>query len=219
MNRLEFIDLMRKTAQDLGSDRLTREDFSKHSGVTRNEYAKHFDTWADACAAAGLQTGFPVSHFAPKPYSKEDCVEELRRVATMLGRNDLSSKTFAKHARFSAHVVIRRFGGWKNALDAAGLELTLKSKKNSTLPTQEECVSEMKRVANLLGQSYLTGRQYDKHSTINNQRVVKVFGSWPAALAAAEISLSPHYIREIPVKELSENFLKVMQELGKIPTL
>jgi hypothetical protein len=219
MNQAEFIDLMRKTAQDLGSDRLTREDFSKRSGVSRNEYAKHFDTWAEACSAAGLQTGFPVSHFAPNPYSREDCVEELRRIAALLGRNDLSSKTFSRHARFGDKVVRRAFGSWKNALDEAGLELTLKSKKNLTLPTREECVSEMKRVAYFLGQSYLTRRLYDMHSNINSQRVDKVFGSWGAALAAAEISLSPHYKREIPLKDLAGNFLSVVKELGKIPTL
>ncbi len=219
MNQQEFIILMQKTAHDLGTNRLTREDFQKHSGVSQNEYAKHFDSWADACSAAGLQTGLPIRHFAPKPHSRDDCLKELRRVADMLGRTDLSSKTFTKHAQFGDGVVIRAFGSWKNALDEAGLELTTKSKKDSRPPTREECVSEMKRVASLLEQAYLTSKVYDKHANIKSQRVVPVFGSWHKALIAAGLSISPYYIREIPFEILANNFLKVSKELRRIPTL
>ncbi len=219
MNQQEFITLMQKTAHDLGSNRLTRQDFHKHSGTSRNEYAKYFDSWADACLAAGLQMGLSIRHFAPKPHSRDDCLKELRRVADLLGRTDLSSKTFTKHAQFGSNVVIRRFGSWKKALDEAGLELTAKSKQNSTPPTREECVFEMKRVASLLGQAYLTSRMYNKHENINSQRVVPVFGSWHEALAAAELSVSPNYIREIPIESLADNFLMVLKELRRIPTL
>jgi hypothetical protein len=219
MNKEEFIALMRKTAKDLGSIRLTREDFHKNSGISRNEYAKHFDSWADACSAAGLQTGLPVRYFATKPHSRDECLKELRRVAVMFGRTDLSSKTFGKHARFGSSVVIREFGSWKNALDEAGLELTAKSKMDSTPPTQQECVSEMKRVASLLGQTYLTTKTYDKYANISSYRVARVFGSWLGALAKAELSLSPHYIQEIPFESLAKNFLEIVKELGKIPTL
>lgn len=219
MNLQEFITLMQKTAHDLGSNRLTREDFHKHSGVSRNEYAKHFDSWSDACKAADLEKGLSISHFAPKPYSREDCLKELRRVANFLGRTDLSTKTFKKHAKFGEGVVIRAFGSWENALDEAGLERTIKSKKNSTPPTRDECISEMKRVASLLGKTYLTGKAYNKHANINNQLVVSVFGSWLEALAAAGLSVSPHYKREIPFETLANNFLTVAKELQKIPTL
>jgi len=219
MNKEEFITLMQKTANDLSSNRLTREDLFKHSGVSRNEYTKHFDSWTDACAAAGLQTGWTISHFAKKPHSRDDCLKELRRVATLLGRTDLSSKTFTKHAQFGYKVIIREFGSWKKALDEAGLELTTKSKKDSTPLTQEECVSEMKRVAVLLGQNYLTRKMYDKHANINSQRLSRVFGSWLKALNEAELSPSPHYIREIPFENLAKNFLEIVKQLDKIPTL
>ncbi len=116
-------------------------------------------------------------------------------------------------------MIIREFGSWKKALDEAGLELTTKSKKDSTPLTREECVSEMKRVAALLGQNYLTSKMYDKHANINSQRLSRVFGSWLKALDEAELSPSPHYIREIPFENLAKNFLEIVKELGKIPTL
>jgi hypothetical protein len=219
MNQEEFIILMQKTAHDLGSNRLTREDFYKHSGVSRNEYTKHFDSWADACSAAGLQTGLPIHFFGPKPHSRDDCLKELRRVADMLGRTDLSTYIFRKHARFGHKVVIRQFGTWKSALDEAGLEPTTKSKKDSMLPTRQECISEMKRVAALLGRDVLTIKMYDNHAHINSQRLRRVFGNWLKALDAAELSLSPHYKREIPFENLAMNFLDIVKTLGKIPTL
>jgi hypothetical protein len=210
---------MQKTANDLGSNRLTREDFFKHSGVSRNEYANHFDSWADACSAAGLQMGLPIRYFAPKPHSRDECLKELRSVANMLGRTDLSSKTFQKHAQFGCMVIIHEFGSWKKALDEAGLEPTTKSKKDSTPPTREECISEIKRVAALLGQNYLTCKMYDKHANINSKRLSRVFGSWLKALDEAELSRSPYYIQEIPFENLAKNFLEIVKELGKIPTL
>ena len=219
MNKEEFITLMQKTANDLGSNRLTREDFSKHSRVSRNEYAKYFDSWADACSAAGLQMGLPIRYFAKKPHSRDDCLKELHRVAALLGRTDLSSNIFRKHARFGSMVIISEFGSWKSALDEAGLELTAKSKRDSTPPTQQECVSEMNRVAGLLGQTYLTTKMYDKYANISSYRVSRVFGSWLEALAKAKLSLSPHYIREIPFENLAKNFLETVKKLGKIPTL
>jgi len=169
--------------------------------------------------AAGLQPALPIRHFAPKPHSSEDCLKELRRVADLLGRTDLSSVTFTKHARFGDGVVIRAFGSWKNALDEAGLELTAQSKKASIPPTRDECISEMKRVASLLGQTYLTGKSYDKHANINSKRVNRVFGSWHEALAAAGLSASPNFVRAIPLESLADNFLRVVKELRKIPTL
>ena len=60
---------------------------------------------------------------------------------------------------------------------------------------------------------------YDRHATIKSQRVLRVFGSWPAALAEAELSVSPHYKREIPFEDLANNFWTVLNELGRIPTL
>ena len=219
MNKQGFIILMQNTACDLGSKRLTREDFQKHSGVSRTEYIKHFDSWTDACLAAGLQPALPIRHFAPKPHSREDCLKELRRVADLLGRTDLSSNTFRKHAHFGDGVMIRTFGSWENALNEAGLELTTQSKKASAPPTRGECISEMKRVANLLGQAYLTTKMYDKNVNISSRRVVTVFGSWHEALAAAGLSVSPKYIREIPLESLAENFLRVMKDLRRIPTL
>lgn len=210
---------MQKIAHDLGSTRLTRENFFRRSGMARAEYEKYFDSWTDACCAAGLQTGWTIDNLAKKAFSREDCLIELHRVAELLGRTDISSKTFSKHARFTSKVIFRQFGTWKDAMAAAGLELTNKSKMDSAPPTKDECISEMQRIARLLGQTYLTIDMYNKHANINSQRVSKTFGSWRIALAASGLSLSPQYKREIPIGDLATNFLAVVEELNKIPTL
>lgn len=218
MDREEIVRAIQDAARQLGVERLTGQAFRQQSGISRAAVAKHFDSWSDACAAAGVSCGQPKLIPTPR-ISEAECISELQRVAGLLGRKALSSKEFDKHARFTSNPVRHRFGTWHNALTQAGLEATTKSEKDSKPPTREACISEMKRVASILEQSYLTQKPYDKYANINSQRVVPVFGSWHDALSDAGLSVSPNYIREIPFEDLVTNFLSVVKELGKIPTL
>lgn len=56
-----------------------------------------------------------------KTYSDEALLEEVRRVAGLVRESVLTSTDFAKHAGISASTIASRFGGWRNALERAGL--------------------------------------------------------------------------------------------------
>lgn len=218
MSREEILAQMQSLADSLGSSRLTRSAFCQHTGVTSWNLDKYFDSWSDACRAAGLEIGLPVKHFAPIPHSEDECIQELQRVAHLLECSALTSKTFSKHAKFSASAVIRRFGSWEQALTRAGLELSKKSASAKNL-TQDECVAELKRVAEFLGKVYLTTEDFDQASTFSSYRVRKSRGSWHKALKEANLEVSPNYKREISIQELAKAFLNAVIELGRIPSL
>ena len=139
-------------------------------------------------------------------------------MARHLERNVLTSKTFNEHAKFSASVVIRRFGSWEAALIRAGLKLSEKSDSAKKL-TLDECVVELKRVAALLGQGYLTTDDFDQVATFSSYRVSKARGSWHKALEEADLEVSPNHKRECSTEELASVFLNAVSELGKIPSL
>ena len=218
MNRNELIERIETTGKALGVEHLTFDAFRQHSGVSRATIEKHFDSWAEACEVAGVRVGLTIKHFAPISHSEEECVLELRRVAASLGQNDLTSKEFSKYARFSSSAVIRRFGSWQRALERAGLELSEKSKKSVSL-SADECISEMKRVAALLGSNHLTTDSFDKYAVFTSHRVVRALGSWQSALEQAGLELSPNFKQEIPFPELAQHFLAVTVQLSRVPSL
>jgi len=221
MDRDELIRKIQLATKNLGVDHLTRDAFCQHSGIYKSAIHKYFDSWSDACDEAGVKCGLKISdknRVKPPPISEEECIHELKRVADLLNRKDLSSKLFDKHAKFSANLVRRRFGSWHNALQEAGLELCEKSKKEIPLSI-DECVTEIKRVATLLNRNYLTVSDFDKHANFSSYRVVRVFGTWHAALEKAGVNVSPFFIKEIPLSNLASDFLKITIELNRIPTI
>ncbi len=54
-------------------------------------------------------------------YSKQQIIEEVRKVANILGVRSLKIREFAKHSKISTNVVSYHFGSWNNAIKEAGL--------------------------------------------------------------------------------------------------
>lgn len=221
MDRDEIIRMIQLAAKNLCVDHLSRDAFCQHSGIYKAAIHKYFDSWSDACNEAGVKCGLNITNkyrIKPTPISEDDCIRELKRVAALLNRKDLSSKLFNKHAKFSCKPVIIRFGSWHNALQKAGLELCEKSKKEVPL-SLDECITEIKRVANLLNSDYLTASNFDKHANFTSYRVVRSCGTWHAALEKAGINVSPFFIKEIPLHKLANDFLKVAIQVNRVPTI
>ena len=64
----------------------------------------------------------------------------------------------------------------------------------------------------------MTGSDLRTHSTVSKRVYVARFGSWPAALAAAGLTISPRG-RSWSDEELAANLSQVIQEHGRPPTL
>ena len=219
LSRQALVDTIAAAAQALGLDRLPQEVFLKHSGFSRFEVEKHFDKWSDACRAAGIAQGRSLAEQPRKPHSTdEECIAELKRVARLKGVKALSSKQYSEYSRISPGTLRLRFGSWPDALAAAGLSPTAAAQRQRT-PTQEECVQEMRRIAQVLGRSHLTAEEFDAQAKVSAFRIVRVFKSWSAALQAAGLESSPNVIREVPISTLADDFLRVSIALGRVPTI
>lgn len=215
----QIIKAIQDAAQTLGVERLSISAFRQESEISQAAILKYFDNWSDACAAAGIDCGQTRENLVPtRRVSEDECISELQRVSNLLGRKALSSKEFSKHARFTSKPVSERFGSWQNALQRAGLELCEQSKREIHL-SEEECVQELKRIAQLLGQSHLTAAEFDANARFSSYRVQRVFKRWHEALTAAGLQPSPNFKKEISLPALAEDFLRVCGELARIPTL
>lgn len=214
-SRAEVIEELQRVARALSVTRLAEETFYRHSAF-RSAIHGHFDRWSEACRAAGLET-----NALPPPRRKhtlEACIAEMQRVARLLGTESLSSKTYGKYATIGAKAVRARFGNsWSAALEAAGLKPTCSAVPH--LPTPEQCVDEIKRVAASLEQNHLTRAEFRKHSVPRYNRAVRNMGSWHNALAAAGLTPSPAFNPEVSLAELANDFLNASVTLGRVPTL
>jgi hypothetical protein len=62
--------------------------------------------------------------FVPRrPHATDqELIDDLRRVAALLGQRTLSKRAYERHGRFKCEPIFRRFGSWNRAMKKAGLE-------------------------------------------------------------------------------------------------
>jgi very-short-patch-repair endonuclease len=94
----------------------TIEEFRKEGSVSPETLAARFKGWKGALSSAGFDP-----QKARLTYQDVDMLEELRRVATTMGRTPATTE-FDHQSLMSASTISQRFGSWKNACEAAGLK-------------------------------------------------------------------------------------------------
>ena len=103
-------------------------------------------------------------------YSEEALIAEIKRVSKIVKSDTLSAREFDKHARIRSSTVANKLGGWNNALQKAGLNITKKAKYSD-----QEIFREIKRVWDLLGRQPLVP-DLRKHSRISRAAIASHFG-------------------------------------------
>jgi len=158
-------------------------------------------------------------------HDDESLKGEFRRVAGLVSEQVLAYRGFEEHSRVSSSTVRRRFGGWKESLDAAGLsdryggrQVSQKMKgQGGRALSSSEVILELRRVAAVLGQPTLSPDELAEHSPLAGARVVRSrFGSWRAGLEAAGLEVTP-YQRRWTGDDYFENLLGVWTHYGRAP--
>jgi hypothetical protein len=156
--------------------------------------------------------------------SNEEIISEIQRVDLLVDKETLSQKDFNKNSKVYSQTVSKRFGSWKKALVAAGLE-----HKYTELPeikkirgqkfSNEQLIAEAQRIAKQLKQESLTIEDFRLYSDllIHPESVRRRFGSWAILMKAANLNLSPNYPRRLSNEEYFENLLKVWTHHGRQP--
>jgi len=112
---------------------------------------------------------------------KEELIDDLKRVADLLGRETVTAITYAQKGKFGVNTLLRRFGSWNKALKAAGLKVIL------SLNIEKEALFEnLANVWQYLGRQPV-GKDLDKASGWSKFSLgtyEKRFGLWNKALEA-----------------------------------
>ena len=156
-------------------------------------------------------------------YTDASLLAEVQRVAALVGEASLSTTRFSRHSRVALTTIRRRFGSWREALQAAGLgHMYIEippARISRTLGrelTNDQILNELNRVAAMFDGGTLTVEQFKRVATIGPDSVRGRFGSWPQALQAAGIESANHG-RRYSDQACFENLLRVWQHFGRPP--
>ena len=124
-------------------------------------------------------------------YDDASLLDEMRRVAALLPDGVIRRDDFDSRARVHTGTLIRRFGGWQQALERAGLgaryggkhvSAKMRDQRARSASTQD-VIEELQRVAQVVGHTTITRADILRHSQLIGERVViNRFGSWPNTL-------------------------------------
>ena len=145
--------------------------------------------------------------------ANEVLLEDLRRVASRLGKTSLTMDEYSALGRFHAATIRRRFGSWNAGLQKAGLEAV----ERISVP-DAELLADLKRVALMVGGSVLTRENYDSMGEFSSCSLVRRFGSWANALGLTGLEQSPNWRAKISSEDLFRNMATVWEMLGRQPS-
>jgi hypothetical protein len=123
--RVERVDLardIRRVANDLGHAPAVHEYQDLGTSHKQTVY-KRFGSWFDALAAAGLEPYTERKGPSDPPHKLDDeqLIEDLQAGAVVLGRPPTSGE-YQDAGEHSFETLIRHFGSYADALEAAGLD-------------------------------------------------------------------------------------------------
>lgn len=160
-------------------------------------------------------------------YADEAILGELRRVAAMLSENEPLTKTaYNQHSpRVATSTIGRRFGGWKKALECAGLGhlyhgQPVSQKMRAQIArglSNSDLIAELKRVHALVGKEWLTSGDFNRHSVTSEEAIRLRFGTFRKGLDAAGIPNHPLNVAPITDQECFENLAGVWTHYGRPP--
>jgi hypothetical protein len=151
----------------------------------------------------------------------ETLIGELKRVAELLPDGVLTLKLFRQYG-ISPNRICRRFGGWHEALAAAGLShrssnVTVARGAHPSLKmSDKEVLDALRSLASQLNTSKLTVEQVESHLPFSRVILRKRWGSSQAAFKAAGLDTS-HYGRHYTAEDCHNNMLLVWTHYGKPP--
>jgi hypothetical protein len=152
--------------------------------------------------------------FELEPYhrniSKQQVVEDIRRVAQKLKRDTLTKSEYRQYGTISPDVAERICGSWFKALSESGL----RKSRNYNI-SAEDCLADLKRVAQKLGKSSVTTEDYKAHGQFSPAPLVRHFGSWFAALDAA--GLERTRILHVTDEDYFKNLEQMWVHIGRQP--
>ena len=199
--------------------RLTVDRFDSAARINSTAVRDRFGSWSEATRRAGVTGALPV-------YSDAAIFEDLKRVSESAQNEPFTIAYYSEHGQYSDICGKRRFGGWREALDAAGIgsrfvgpptSERMKSQPGRAM-SKEDILTRIRGVSARLGKASLSGADIEANFEITQNLMHRRFGSVFAALRQAGVEQVSHGRRHTE-DEVFENLLRVWTHYGRAPTV
>ena len=157
----------------LGKESVGEKEYDANGQYSSGTFRKRFGSWSAALEKAGFKA------IRWHNVTKESYVEDIQRVAQLLGKRTLTMAEYDESGKYSSSAVIGKFESWFAALDAAGLERT----RNLGV-TDEEYFSNLEKVWRTLGRQPIGTNMRKPLSSYSVDAYADRFGTWRKALEA-----------------------------------
>jgi Homing endonuclease associated repeat/HNH endonuclease len=168
-----LLDDLRSASARLGGRKLSREAYSQVGRFSTSTIAGRFGGWGKALIKAGL---LPPRHFS---VSRDECITDLRRVAAGLSSDIVTVALYRRLGQYSEKPFKRHFGGWPEALTAAGLKT---SDQYHPRTTDEDLLENLEAVWQRLGRQPTVNDMFAPHSRFSADTYKRRFGGFRKAL-------------------------------------
>jgi len=199
----DLFEEIRRVDQIVNKQFLSTRDFDKHSKIHSATLRRRFGTWKDVLTKAGLSKKYSgpaeISEKVRKKHSRhltdEQILDELRRIAKLVGRNQILTDDLHKYSKIiGPKILTSRFGSWRAGVEQAGLEAS----KLGRRWTDDEYFENLLNVWTHYGRQPLYQEMNMPPSEITNQGYRSRFGSWRKALESFAFKMNQE---EVPTAE------------------
>ena len=108
------LEEIRRVASLTPDLRLTKRVFDSHAKIKSSAVERRFGSWAEATRRAGLSDALPI-------YTEDAILSDIQRVSALSRDEPFTIAVYSNHGQYSGSHIKRQFGGWREALDRAGL--------------------------------------------------------------------------------------------------
>jgi len=172
----ELIDELTTLAAELGRPPRYQEISDRDDTFSTTAYERAFGSFTDALRAAGLPVNFRAR------VDRDYLIDQLRELADELGRTPQYDDLEEYPTYPSTWPYLCEFDSWNEALREAGFEINLRSSVSA-----EEIIAELQAAADELGQTPSVTEWREMDAKLGVTTIARQFGSWIAAIDAAEL--------------------------------
>lgn len=194
----------------------TMAQMDTHGERWASTYQDRFGSWNAALEAAGFEPRTKGST-SSKPVSTEALRTELQELAARLDKRPTRAE-MDTDGEYAGSTYAKRFGSWREALEAAGLEPQPPTKRVET----SELLQSLQDVAKAVGRPP-TAAEYRAHGAYSASVLFDRFDSWGDALEAAGLDPEARQTRgeaqKIPKAELLDDIRRLASSADDPPTL
>lgn len=170
-----LLEDLRVVSRSRGRDWVSRDEYEQVGRFHPKTLVNRFGSWNKALQRAGLRVR------KPNWISKEECLDDLRRVAALLNKSVVTVSEYRQFGRFSEAPFGRIFGGLVAALCEAGLAPSQSFRERLS---EEELFQNLEVAWRTLGRQPKRDEMRSPLSIVGADTYRRRFGSWRKALEA-----------------------------------